>query len=85
MSDPVRWGLLATGGIAHTFAQDLIGHAPDATITAVGASVSGGPAFSSLIAATRCGGRLPVGDTSPRLIARCGICPGATWNHCGKK
>ena len=30
-----RWGLLATGGIAHTFATDLA-HVPDATLAAVG-------------------------------------------------
>lgn len=35
MTAPVRWGLLATGGIAHAFARDLP-HVPDAVITAVG-------------------------------------------------
>lgn len=30
-----RWGLMATGGIAHTFARDLA-HAPDASLFAVG-------------------------------------------------
>jgi predicted dehydrogenase len=36
MTSPIRWGLLATGGIARTFATDLVGHVPDATIVAVG-------------------------------------------------
>ena len=36
MSEPVRWGLLAAGGIARTFAADLQGHVPDAVVTAVG-------------------------------------------------
>jgi predicted dehydrogenase len=34
--EPIRWGLMATGGIAHTFAQDLLGHVPDARLVAVG-------------------------------------------------
>ena len=33
---PIRWGLMATGGIAHTFARDLLGHVPDAKLVAVG-------------------------------------------------
>jgi predicted dehydrogenase len=35
MADTVRWGILATGKIAHTFARDLA-LVPDAEITAVG-------------------------------------------------
>ncbi len=35
MTTPVRWGLLATGGIAHTFARDLR-RVPDAALVAVG-------------------------------------------------
>jgi predicted dehydrogenase len=35
MSAPIRWGILATGGIAQVFARDLA-LLPDATITAVG-------------------------------------------------
>ncbi len=34
--NPFRWGLLAAGGIAHSFATDLA-HLPEATIVAVGA------------------------------------------------
>ena len=34
--EPIRWGLMATGGIAHTFARDLVGHVPDAELVAVG-------------------------------------------------
>jgi predicted dehydrogenase len=34
-ADPVRWGILATGKIAHTFARDLM-LVPDAALTAVG-------------------------------------------------
>lgn len=33
---PVRWGLMATGGIAHTFAADLAAYVPDARLVAVG-------------------------------------------------
>jgi predicted dehydrogenase len=33
---PIRWGLMATGGIAHVFARDLLGHVPDAKLVAVG-------------------------------------------------
>jgi predicted dehydrogenase len=35
MTTPVRWGFLATGGIAHTFARDLR-RVPDAALVAVG-------------------------------------------------
>lgn len=35
MSDPVRWGVLGTGGIAHTFARDLA-YIDDGVIAAVG-------------------------------------------------
>jgi len=34
MVDAIRWGILATGGIAHTFAEDLIAHGHQ--VTAVG-------------------------------------------------
>jgi predicted dehydrogenase len=34
--EPIRWGLMATGGIAHTFATDLRDHVPDAELVAVG-------------------------------------------------
>lgn len=34
-AEPVRWGILATGKIAHTFARDLM-LVPDAALTAVG-------------------------------------------------
>ena len=36
MTEPIRWGLMATGGIARTFALDLQQHVPDAVLTAVG-------------------------------------------------
>jgi predicted dehydrogenase len=36
MSEPIRWGLLAAGGIARTFAHDVQDHVPDAVVTAVG-------------------------------------------------
>src|SRR5439155_26198432 len=32
---PIRWGILATGGIAHAFARDLALH-PDGEVVAVG-------------------------------------------------
>jgi predicted dehydrogenase len=35
-SDPIRWGILATGGIAARFASDLQENLADAVITAVG-------------------------------------------------
>ena len=35
MTDPIRWGLLATGGISSLFARDL-GLLPDAEVVAVG-------------------------------------------------
>ena len=35
MSDPIRWGVLGTGAIAHTFARDL-GYIDDGIIVAVG-------------------------------------------------
>jgi predicted dehydrogenase len=35
VTDQIRWGILATGGIAHKFA-DSLAHVPEATIAAVG-------------------------------------------------
>ncbi len=35
MSDPIRWGILGTGGIAHTFAGDLV-YTDDGVAAAVG-------------------------------------------------
>lgn len=36
MTGAIRWGLMATGGIAHTFATDLRDHVPDSELVAVG-------------------------------------------------
>ena len=38
---PIRWGILATGGIAAQFAADLQGNLTDAVITAVGSRTQG--------------------------------------------
>ncbi|HTT59886.1 MAG TPA: Gfo/Idh/MocA family oxidoreductase [Acidimicrobiales bacterium] len=35
MSDPIRWGILGTGGIAHTFASDL-SYIDDGVVAAIG-------------------------------------------------
>jgi predicted dehydrogenase len=58
MTEPIRWGIAATGNIAHSFAEGLA-QLPDAEIAAVGSrSAERAPAFAAEVGAPRSYGSL---------------------------